>query len=155
MNTLFAVGTGLTVVAFTLASSFLIAVVALLGGAVTMGMRMTAVNSLVLEQLPGIDNEDLWIRVRNNKGLVGWVWKSLTKTIGQEKPELPASQTTKKIQVTKKQGNPFGIKKVETTLDDVKASVAPVEKGRSYEVTIVYTGDATRGAHQGELVIDT
>jgi predicted MFS family arabinose efflux permease len=52
MNTLFAVGTGLTVFAFALAPSLPIAVVALFSGAVTMGMRMTAVNSLFLEQLP-------------------------------------------------------------------------------------------------------
>lgn len=73
MNTLFAVGTGLTVVAFTLAPSFPIAVLALFSGAVTMGMRMTAVNSLVLEQLPSYRGSmmSLYQASQNTAQLIG------------------------------------------------------------------------------------
>ena len=110
-----------------------------------------------LEKLPmprGQNTSEEWVRVRTTKDRkVGYLYTRFTEPDDVAAKDLvPPSRT---IQVRKKEGKPFKIENINSTLKGVKTAITPDENGRSYSVTVTYEGVLTRGSHQGVLEIKT
>lgn len=107
----------------------------------------------VLPTPANLAGDSQWLRIQTPDHRIGWVFAKFTEPLkGAATPKLNNSRT---IQVRKKEGDPFEIKKARATMEGVKVETNTVEAGRAYSVTITYEGDMAQGTHSGDIILET